>query len=287
MDAVLDMVARYRPQTDRDYDMALKQVIQEIALLGLWRGKFFENAAFYGGTALRIFYGLDRFSEDLDFSLLKKKDDFRLSSYFSFLLNELESFGFEVDIQSQEKRTLSDIDTAFIKAGTALHLIKIGVPVQITGKIPASAAMKIKIEIDKDPPLGFNTETKFALEPVPFSVRLFDPSSLFAGKMHAVLCRKWKNRVKGRDWYDLVWFVRKGISLDLYHLQKRMEQSGHLETGTVLTPELFSKIFAERITSVDFLQARQDVVPFIKDSSLLDLWSPDFFISVAEKIVIA
>ena len=287
MDAVLDMVARYAPQTDRDYDMALKQVIQEITLLGLWRGKFFENAAFYGGTALRIFYGLDRFSEDLDFSLLKKKEDFRLSAYFSFLLHELESFGFEVEIQSKEKKEVSDIDTAFIKAGTALHLIKIGVPDRITGRIPANAAMKIKIEIDRDPPPGFNTETKFALEPVPFSVRLFDPSSLFAGKMHAVLCRQWRNRVKGRDWYDLVWFVRKGISLDLYHLQKRMEQSGHLETGTKLTQVMFSGILEERISSVDFTQARQDVVPFIKDSSELDLWSPAFFISVAEKIVIA
>lgn len=144
--------------------------------------------------------------------------------------------------------------------------------------------MKIKIEVDKDPPPGFDTEVKFAFEPVPFSVRIYTPSSLFAGKMHALLCRSWKSRVKGRDWYDFYWYVKNKIPINLSHLTMRMRQSGHLMNEEAVDPDMLHKLLAEKISSVDFNSAKEDVENFIKDRSIVDLWSQLFFNELAGRI---
>ena len=284
MNAILDMLNRYAQETAGDYTNALKQIIQEITLLGLWRGKFFEKAAFYGGTAMRIFHGLDRFSEDLDFSLLEPDRNFKLSRYFPYVINELESFGFQVEVRSKDKEEKA-IETAFIKAGTLIHFVKIGVPDEVSGRISDGSILKIKLEVDKDPPAEFDTEVKFGLEPVPFSVRIYTLSSLFAGKMHAVLCRPWRSRIKGRDWYDFYWYVKNRTPLNLNHLSRRMQQSGHLEKDLMLDSDSFHKLLAEKISSVDFNSAKEDVVYFIKNQSTVDLWSELFFTEIAKKIV--
>lgn len=284
MNAVLDMLARRNPRTRGEYEYALKQIIQEIALLGLWRGKFFEKAAFYGGSALRIFHGLDRFSEDLDFSLLRRSDGFDLADYFPFIVRELEGFGFDVEITMKEKNVSGDVDTAFVKANTLVHFIKVGVPADIRDNVPANRLSKLKFEIDNDPPSGFEVESRFALEPVPFSVVLYTPPSLFAGKMHALLCRSWKSRVKGRDWYDFYWFVKNNTPLDLFHLEKRMEQSGHLEAGKPLSRAVFTRLLSDRIGSVDFSMAKKDVAPFLRDAGALEVWSAEFFLDVSRRI---
>ena len=186
---------------------ALREILQEIALLGLWRSRFFEKAAFYGGTALRILYGLDRYSEDLDFSLLKPTAEFDLSRYCSALEKEIRSFGFEATVTGKTKSAQSTIQSAFLKADTLKHLLVINTTESLIRNIPPGQVLKIKIEVDTDPPPGFDTETRFLLQPISFSVRAFSLPDMFAGKMHAVLCRGWKGRVKGRDWYDLVWYA--------------------------------------------------------------------------------
>jgi len=284
MNAVLDMLARRNPRTRVEYEYSLKQIIQEIALLGLWRGKFFEKAAFYGGSALRIFYGLDRFSEDLDFSLLKRLDEFKLADYFPFIVRELEGFGFDVEVIMKEKSASGDVDTAFVKANTLIHFIKVGVPADIRDSVQANRLLKVKFEIDNDPPPGFEVESRFALEPIPFSVVLYTPPSLFAGKMHALLFRSWKSRVKGRDWYDFYWFVKKGVLLDLFHLGKRMEQSGHLESGKTLSREVFERLLSDRIGSIDFSMAKRDVAPFLHDVREIEVWSAEFFLDVLRRV---
>lgn len=279
-DAIKIMLARYKAQSTQDHENALHEVIQEIALLGLWRGKFFEHAAFYGGTALRILYGLDRFSEDLDFSLLKPNKSFSLDKYFPFVKNELTSFGFTVEVEAKKKSKESAIASAFIKAGTAEHLLKIGV----RDKVAKEQKITIKFEVDTDPPPHFKTDAKFLLNPVPFSVQTFVPADLFAGKMHAVLFRGWKNRVKGRDWYDLVWYAQRDTPLHLKHLEARMVQSGNWEGSEKLTSEKFLAVVKKRIAGLDVGKAKNDVRPFLRDANSLDVWSKDFFLEVAKKI---
>lgn len=283
-EAIMAMIRRADPKTLGDHDRVLREIMQQICLLGLWRARFFEHAAFYGGTALRLLYGLDRFSEDLDFSLLKPDPEFTLEPYFDFIRRELNAFDFETEIETKNS---SAIESAFIRADTKIHVIKIGAGSSISDSIPHGQVMKVKFEVDTDPPPSFETESKFILEPVPFGVRAYTPGDLFAGKMHAILFRSWKNRVKGRDWYDLVFFVRNGTPLHLEHLAARMRQTGHLLPNESLTADTFASLLNEKIDSIDFTKAREDAAPFIKDPSALEIWSQNFFREMARRIPLA
>jgi predicted nucleotidyltransferase component of viral defense system len=285
-DAIARMLDRYECQSVEDYVRALREIMQEIALLGLWRSKFFEKAAFYGGTALRILYGMDRFSEDLDFSLLKPMKDFDLSRYSGAVELELRSFGFEAKITTREKKDKSPVQSAFLKANTLKHLLTIKTAEEIAWPISRGQVLKIKIEVDTDPPPGFVTENKFILQPIPFSVRTFVLPDLFAGKMHAVLCRRWKSRVKGRDWYDLVWYAANHPQLHLSHLEQRMTQSGHLKQDEQMNREKFFALTTEAVDKLDVNQARREVEPFVKNPETLEVWSREFFQDVVERIVV-
>ena len=189
------MLERYHPQTTADSVRALREIIQEITLIGLWRSKFFEKAAFYGGTSLRILYGLDRFSEDLDFSLLKRDDQFSLKKYILAIQEELYSFGFEVEVETKNKSTITQIESAFIKANTKLELINIGLQKFATTEIAPNNKVKVKLEVDTRPPGQFRTEAKTLNEPIPVSINTYTLPDLFAGKMHALLCRMWQGRI--------------------------------------------------------------------------------------------
>ena len=282
--AVKIMIDKYNCKTLNDYNNALKEIIQEIALLGLWRAKFFEHASFYGGSALRILYNLDRFSEDLDFSLLKKNNNFNIIKYCKAIESELSSFGFSVSVENKVKKNKTNIESAFIKGGTLQNLIKINIPDNIIKQEHNKKIMKIKLEVDTNPPLNFETDVKFLLNPIPFSVKTYKLSSLFAGKLHAVLCRSWGNRVKGRDYYDFIWYLSKNIPVNLLHLESRMKQSGHLKTNENLNKELLIDMLKDKIQSIDFSMAKNDVRNFIKDPSVLNIWSQDFFISILDKL---
>ena len=285
-EAIRQMLTAYEIRTVGDSLRALREVMQEIALLGLWRSKFFENAAFYGGTALRVLYGLDRFSEDLDFSLLEKRKNFDLADYSEALKRELASFGFAVEIESRPKPASAAIQSAFLKADTRTQMITVEFDKGLVQKVPRNQVLKIKLEIDVDPPPGFATEVRYLLRPVPFSVRTFSLPDLFAGKMHAVLCREWKSRVKGRDWYDLVWFAAYHPELHLAHLEQRMRQTGHWEGPAPLTAVDLRELASKRIEKVDIDQIRREVEPFVKDAAALAIWSKEFFLEVASRIKI-
>ncbi len=285
-DAIVRMLDRYQCRSIEDYVNALREILQEVALLGLWRSKFFEKAAFYGGSALRILYGMDRFSEDLDFSLIEPMSDFNLSRYIGALEREIRSFGFEVSVTRREKTAESPIQSAFLKADTLKHLLTIERADKVARHLPRGQVMKIKIEVDTDPPPGFDTENKFLLQPIPFSVKTFALPDLFAGKMHAVLCRRWKTRVKGRDWYDLVWYAAYHPQLHLGHLEQRMIQSGHLRKGEQLTREGFFALAEKAAEKVNLEQARKEVEPFVKNPDALAVWSNQFFREVMRRIVL-
>ncbi len=281
---ILSMLERYECITQADYENALKEIMQEVALLGLWRAKFYEHVAFYGGTALRILYGLDRFSEDLDFSLLEARKEFELSPYLKAVAAELRGFGFSVSIEEGKKTKDSSIESAFIKAGTKEHLIRINVPEVVADRIQKNMMMTIKLEVDTDPPGGFHTEAKTLLQPIPFSVNTYQRPDLFAGKIHAILQRSWKGRVKGRDYYDFIWYLGNRIPVNLSHLEQRLRQSGGWTGENSLKIEDLGNLLKEKFSSLDIAAAKKDVAPFIRDSAALELWTKKFFVELIPRI---
>jgi predicted nucleotidyltransferase component of viral defense system len=283
-EAISRMMARYETQTVDEAVRALREILQEIALLGLWRAKFFEHAAFYGGTALRILYGLDRFSEDLDFTLLEPKADFDLGRFTDSLQQEVMAFGFDVQVTLKQKSIQTAVQSAFLKGNTRNQLITIETPSDTISGIHRDQIIKIKIEVDTDPPLGFATGTQYLLQPIQFPVKVCDLPDLFAGKMHAVLFRRWKNRVKGRDWYDFVWFITNHPKLHMSYLEKRMRQTGDWQESASLTPQDFAKILASTIDNLDVEKARKEVLPFLRNKDTVALWSRDFFHSITKRI---
>ena len=273
--AIATMLERYELGSIDDSINALREIFQEIALCGLWRGKFHERAAFYGGTALRILYGLDRFSEDMDFSLLAPDAQFDLTPYCGFIRDELRAWGFKVEVETRTRPTDSAVESAFLKANTKEQLLVIDSGSELADVIHGRRQLKIKIEVDTHPPPGFSTETRFVLRPIPFSVKAYDPPSLFSGKMHALLCRRWRSRVKGRD-----------TELDLPHLEARMRQSGHYEGTAALDEATFRSMLAQRISELDVAAAVAEVQRFLPDPSTVRVWSREFFTTVAERISI-
>ena len=269
----------YKPGNEQDAKDALREIMQEIALAGLYRAGFFEKAAFYGGTALRIFYGLDRFSEDLDFSLLEVNPEFELVKYQEAIVHEFESLGMKVSIREKKKSVKSNIDSAFLKSETLWsELVLEGViPQQGIDRV---ANIKIKIEVDTEPPLGFDTEERLLLRPFSFYVKCFVLPDLFAGKMHALLFRKWGQNVKGRDWYDMEWYIKKGTVLNLKHFALRAKDSGDWDRDTITEIE-FRELLTEKIDTVNMQYVKADIKRFIRDQSTLEIWSPKYFHELA------
>lgn len=265
-----EMLAAYECKTVEDKLNAIREVMQQVALSGLAKGGFFDKAAFYGGTCLRIFHGLKRFSEDMDFSLLESTPDFDFSPYFDCIEEEFAAVGQKVSITLKKKTKVTTIQSAFLKSDTALFNLS----------LERGRVINIKLEVDTTPPLDFATEDKLLLLPRSFYVRCFSLPCLFAGKMHALLFRAWKNRVKGRDWYDFEWYVRKGIALDFRHFCRRAYQFASVPENS-LTMENFQQLLRDKIRQIRFSSAIDDVRPFIREQDSLQLWSADYFEQVA------
>jgi predicted nucleotidyltransferase component of viral defense system len=279
---IKEWIQEYNPQDREQAEAALREIMQAVALAGLQRAGFFEKAAFYGGTALRIFYGLNRFSEDLDFSLLEVNRDFSLEPYFRGVIAEFEAIGMHVSIKEKSEAVETNIDSAFLKSETVWkELVLQGVipqaGLEITPKI------KIKLEVDREPPLGFETEEKLLLRPFSFYVKCFQLPDLFAGKMHALLFRNWKQRVKGRDWYDLEWYIRKGTPFHLHHFLLRARDTGSW-AGDAISKEQVIELLKKKIDAVSFDRIREDIARFIPDDSVLAIWSAQYFRDLADQL---
>ena len=286
--AIDRMLEKYDLSTpERTYE-ALREILQEIILLGLSRAGFFDHSVFYGGTALRILSGLDRFSEDLDFSLIESNANFDISVYNKSVVEALHSFGFETSIQV--KHNESTIKSAFVKGNTSQHLLNIAAPKDIVRQFGQGRLVKIKIEVDTQPPLDFERETKTLLVPSPFTIQMMSIPSLFAGKIHTILCRNWTSRPKGRDWYDLIWYVANRYRLDMRHLDARLRQNcSWMDEQGITLPETISEAYIvellhRRINTLDINAAKRDVVAFISDGRELEIWSREFFADVIGQI---
>ena len=265
-----NMLSRYELATEQQKRNAIFEVNQQIILAGLYAGGFFESAAFYGGTCLRIFHGLQRFSEDMDFSLLAPDENFDFSKYFQPIVDAFALVGREVEITKKDKKSFGKVESAFLKDNTDVYDVT----------FQTEKSIKIKIEVDTCPPLNFTTEQKLLLQPHSFMTRCFTLPDLFAGKMHALVYRAWKNRVKGRDWYDFEWYVRNGVALDFAHLAERCKQFN----GEDITPESFQEKLIERLSTADIKQVKEDVLPFVRNPKELDIWSNDYFVQLAEMV---
>lgn len=267
------LVERYNPQNEEQRINAQRETMQKVALAGLRRGGFFEHAAFYGGTCLRLVHGLNRFSEDMDFSLTEKSDAIHLENYFQSIMDEFALIELPVTILKKDKKTFGRVESAFLKENTEAYEIK----------FQTRKMMKVKIELDINPPLLFSTEQHILSEPYAFPVRCFTLPSLYAGKMHALVFRAWKTRVKGRDWYDFEWYVRYRVPLEFKHLQERIREF----SGQTISKEEFQLLLREKLANTNIETVKQDVLPFIygHSSRELDFWSNDYFLQLADRIV--
>jgi len=279
---IREWIAEYKPANHEEAENALREIMQEIALAGLGRSGFFEKAAFYGGTALRIFYGISRFSEDLDFSLLEVNPDFELQPHLEGMLREFHSLGIDVTVREKVKGKQTAIDSAFLKPGTAWKelVLKSIIPQEKIGMRPE---IKIKLEVDTNPPPGFTTEEKLLLRPFSFYTKCFSAPDLFAGKMHALLFRKWKGRIKGRDWFDMEWYVKSNTPLHLEHFVIRSIQSGDWKQESMSRAE-FTQLLFDKIEQVSMHDITDDLVRFIPDDKPLEIWSRDYFKELANRI---
>ena len=256
-----------REDSNVDDTRIVHEVIQQLALAGLYRGGFFEKASFYGGTCLRIIYGLRRFSEDLDFSLDLPDTGFDIEIYFRSVIEEFESLGLYVEITKKQKKTNTAIESAFLKSNTQVY--DIGIRDEIN--------VKIKLEVDTDPPPKFETEGKLVNLPFSYYAKCYTIPDLYAGKMHALIYRGWNNRVKGRDWYDFAWYVQRGAKLNLNHFAARVFQSeGEYRDG--ISPEEFTRLLTDKIKNTDIESAKKDVANFVYSENELDIWSEQFFL---------
>lgn len=282
---IKEWIESYEPKNIQDTEQALREIMQEIALAGLYRANFFKHAAFYGGTALRIFHGLNRFSEDLDFSLLQKDADFEFDHYFKSIVDEFQALGIKVSLNQKMKSTISTIDSAFLKSDTLWsELIFEDTIPQI--KLSIKPSIKIKLEIDTNPPLRFGTENKLLTKPFSFYVNCLTLPDLFAGKMHALLFRKWKTRVKGRDWYDLDWYIKKGVKINLTHFCQRAIESGDWAQETMTKDQLL-ELLALKIASLDINRVKEDVIRFIPNPQDLEIWSQGYFQQICERLEVS
>lgn len=267
-----DMLSAYDLSTEQQRRNAIFEVNQQVILAGLYQGGFFDVAAFYGGTCLRIFYGLQRFSEDMDFSLLAPDAQFDFEKYFQPIIDEFAVVGREVEIRKKDKIRFGKVESAFLKDNTEAYDVS----------FRTDKSVKIKIEVDIQPPLNFRTEQKLLLQPHSFMTRCFALPDLFAGKMHALIYRAWKNRVKGRDWYDFEWYVRHRVPLDFAHFSERVLQFNHERIGR----GAFVALLKERLASADMSQVKNDVLPFVRNPWELEIWSNDYFVQLADMMQI-
>ena len=269
----------YNCKTDVEEQQAIREITQEVVLAALGRGDFFKHALFQGGTCLRIFYGLNRFSEDMDFILREATADFQLKDHIKHLTDELAAYGYNIEIIGRDKADAT-VKKAFLKDDSLGKVIDLR-HINQTGSM---AKIRIKFEVDTNPPSGSGHELKYLDFPFVSSVAVQDRPSLFAGKIHALLCRKY---IKGRDWYDFIWYTgnRTGINYDF--LTSAINQFGPWQGQSITVDKAWLLNELERtIASMNWKQSAEDVRRFVRveEQPSLDLWSKELFLVQLDKL---
>lgn len=284
MTAISELIKSYNPNTIDEAKLALREIIQSIVLVGLSRSNFFSKASFYGGTALRIFYGLNRYSEDLDFTLNYKDDSFSLEPYIKTIEEVALSYGLELEVTNKIKKIDTPIESAFAKVNTYQTFISLKMNDKLTNILHKDEVLKVKFEIDCNPPLGFNTESRWLDMPEFAPVVVLDESSLFSGKIHALLFRKYNNTVKGRDYYDFLFYVSKGIKPNMAYLKNKLIENNKISKDENFNMEMLKRMLKERFEEVDFNQVKKDASRFVLKAESLDYYCKELFIQMVDKI---
>lgn len=275
------MLAQYEIKDARDEENAFKEILQELILAALSGAGFFKETIFCGGTALRIFYGLNRFSEDLDFSLEKPNSDFDINDYLPKVVESLKEYG--INMEAQVKKQKNAVQSAFLKANTFEQMLYFNTSFDV-GHILKEEKIKIKLEIDINPPLGGTYEMKVGLLPSIYDVKIYDSESLFAGKLHSLLCRFWDNRIKGRDLYDFIFYLSRKTKINISFLENAMKQSGHIKEDESLDLNKIKELLRTKFSEINYKLAIEDVTPFIKNTEELRFWNKEFFLSLIDMI---
>lgn len=264
MTIIEEIIKSYNPKTNDEAKYVLRELLQQIVLIGLSRSDFFKYASFYGGTALRIFYGLNRYSEDLDFSLNSKDE---LFSFTPFI-----------------EKIKTNIENAFAKINTYQTFLSINLNKTILGLIHKDEVIKVKFKIDCNPALGFNTESKWLDIPEFAPVTVLNLPGLFAGKIHAVLCRNYKNNVKGRDYYDFLFYIQRNVKPNLEYLKNKLIDSGKITLNTNFNIYYLKEMLKERIENVNFIDVKNDASKFLLKKEDLSFYSKDLFFQMIDKL---
>lgn len=272
IDLIIKRLAEYKA-SPVDEENALKEIVQEVMLFALWRADFFEVAAFQGGTSLRILHGLNRFSEDMDFILLEPNAEFSWQPYLDKLTETCQEFGIEPEALDKARMD-QRVKKALIKDTSIANQLDLSFMDDLKGR-----KLKIKLEIDCNPPLGSGFEYSYLDFPVDFEVGHQDMSSNFALKIHALLCRPY---LKGRDWYDFNWYIAQGVKPNLLLLQNALIQYGPWEGQELdIDQDWLVNALGKKIVSIEWKDAAADVERFLKpvEQKSLSLWSERFFAS--------
>lgn len=284
MSTINEMINLYNPKSLNENRAVLREILQSIVLIGLSRGDFFKKASFYGGTALRIFYGLNRYSEDLDFTLNEKNDSFSLEPYIESIKNVASSYGIELDINIKKKEIKTPVESAFAKLNTYQTFINLKINDEIASLLHKDENIKVKFEVDLNPAIGFNVESKRIDMPEFANIIVLDEPSLFAGKLHAIICRNYKNTVKGRDYYDFLFYIRKRVKPNLNYLKNKLIESGKIKENDKFDLDTLKVMLKDRFETVDFNQVKTDAERFVFNNEDLSYYSKELFVDMINKL---
>lgn len=264
------LIKEFNPATLEETKQALREVVQNLVLVGLSKTDFFEKASFYGGTALRIFYNLNRFSEDLDFTLREKNIKFSIDDYFDAIKTTCSSYGLNVEVIN--------------KINTYLAFLNLKVDSKYSDLLHKDELLKIKIEVDLNPPLGFDVESKWLVVPEFAPISILNKESLFAGKIHAVLCRSYKNHVKGRDYYDFLYYVKTNTKPNLNYLRNKLIESNKIDENDAFDMNVLKKMLKERFETVNYDQIKEDMIKFTYSNDDLSYICKELFLDLVERL---
>ena len=282
-DSFLNQIKKYNPNNILDIKNTMKEVLQDIILSGLAKSDFFKKAVFYGGTSLRIFRGLPRFSEDLDFALIEKDNEFDIDNYLLVSKRELDSLNIECDIYNKEKKVDTSVQSRFFRFNLK-SLFEMTFP-EYTNQVINNELLTIKVEVERSIISGGITETKLLTYPSFAQVKTFNMETLFASKLIAVLNRKWKSRIKGRDYYDYLFYISKEIKPNMTFLENGLKKFGYLDENEQYSINRLKDDLKNRFESVDFADALIDVMPFVSQSDqFISSFNKDIFIATIDLI---
>ncbi len=274
---ILESLKLSNPKNIYEFENAFREISQKIILYALAQTSFFKNVAFYGGTCLRIFHGLDRFSEDLDFQVISEDYKLDFDQYMSKCITVLESYGLKSIVYSKSDYDSGEVRRRYIK------ISHYDIASEFFGKINMNKEklLSIKIEVSTVFIPGAKYEMKLLNSPMFSNIYCFNYESLFASKLNALITRNWRERTKGRDYYDYMFYVSHNIKINLDYLKNKLKYSLNKDTSDYTIDDI-KELLKERFEQTDFNSLKSDIIPFVNTDYNIDNINKEMFISSLE-----